>query len=644
MGWLELAAGATVAIAIMTIPGLTLARIAGMRGIWMWGLAAPFSVTVISLAALAGPFVGMRWGLLPWASVWLALLVIVGGLRFIARPEVPRGRRWQRWTLLAVALGFSAAALQLLVVWRSPDAFSQSFDNIFHMNAIRYALETGSASPLTLGSMTSPGGGVWFYPSAWHAAASLVAGVTGASVPVAANAVVFATSCVAWPTGSVLLTRLLFGRRPVLLVAAGALGSTIPAFPLGLVDYGVLYPYHLGLALLPAAAAATLSVVGLGVSRERGPRGWFGAVLVLGALPALAIAHPGALMAWLVLAALAVVVTFVKLVRSRPPRRSLVLASAGTLAFAVPAAAAWHLLKPPAEARTWLPELTPAQAVGEATLLSLGGTVIPLAATILAIVGVSESLRRRTPTRAWALLALAATLALFVVAYALPYIPLRDFLTGSWYNNWPRLAAIVPVVAVPMVAFGADTAWRRARRMLSRSRGVSARKAIAVLALGLATTTAFAQWFAFADARRIHHDMYAITADSALISTDEAALLARLPEEVPADASIAGNAWTGTALAFALSDRSVVMTHTLVTLDADAQLIMDRLRYAAPGTAVCAAIAREQVEYVLDFGDQEIHDGRHILPGVENLETSPAVRLVDEEGDARLFEVVGCDR
>lgn len=643
MGWLELAAGATVAVAIMTVPGLTLARVAGLRGIWMWGLAAPFSVTVISLAALVAPFVGLRWGVLPWASVWLALFVVVGTLRLIARPDALRAQRWQWWTLVAVALGFGAAALQLIVVWRSPDAFSQSFDNIFHMNAIRYALETGSASPLTLGSMTSPGGGVWFYPSAWHAAASLVATVTGSSVPVAANAVVFTTSCVAWPTGSVLLTRLLFGRRPVLLVAAGAFGSTIPAFPLGLIDYGVLYPYHLGLALLPATAAATLSVVGLGVHRERGPRGWFGAVLVLGSLPALAIAHPGALMAWLVLAALAVAVAFVGFVGSRPPRRSLVLSSLGVLAFAVPAAAAWHLLKPPADARTWLPELTPAQAVGEAALLSLGGTVIPIAATILTVVGVSASFRRRSATRTWALLALAATLALFVVAYALPYIPLRDFLTGSWYNNWPRLAAIVPVVAIPMVAFGADTSWRWARRTLLRGRVVSARRATAVLVLGLVTTTVFAQWFAFADARRIHHDMYAITADSALISADEATLLARLPDEVPADASIAGNAWTGTALAFALSDRSVVMTHTLVTLDEDAQLIMDRLRYAAPGAPVCDAIAREQVEYVLDFGDREIHDGRHILPGVENLETSPAVRLVDEEGDARLFEVVGCD-
>ena len=57
-----------------------------------------------------------------------------------------------QWAMLAGALALLNASL--------------TFDNVFHLNAIRYVLDTGAASPLQLGQMTSPSGGVPFYPSA----------------------------------------------------------------------------------------------------------------------------------------------------------------------------------------------------------------------------------------------------------------------------------------------------------------------------------------------------------------------------------------------------------------------------------------------------------------------------------------------
>jgi hypothetical protein len=50
------------------------------------------------------------------------------------------------------------------------------------------------------------------------------------------------------------------------------------------------------------------------------------------------------------------------------------------------------------------------------------------------------------------------------------------------------------------------------------------------------------------------------------------------------------------------------------------------------------------VGYVLDFGTWEVHPGVHEFPGLSDLAGSDAVRLVDQEGDARLYEIVGCDR
>ena len=58
---------------------------------------------------------------------------------------------------------------------------------------------------------------------------------------------------------------------------------------------------------------------------------------------------------------------------------------------------------------------------------------------------------------------------------------------------------------------------------------------------------------------------------------------------------------------------------------------------------MCAAIDRLDVGYVLDFGEFEVHRGRHEYPGLENLETSEAVELVDSEGPSRLYKVVACE-
>ena len=54
------------------------------------------------------------------------------------------------------------------------------------------------------------------------------------------------------------------------------------------------------------------------------------------------------------------------------------------------------------------------------------------------------------------------------------------------------------------------------------------------------------------------------------------------------------------------------------------------------------AVAETGVQYVLDFGTQEIHGAANVFPGLTDLDESAALELVDEQGDARLFRVIGC--
>ena len=68
---------------------------------------------------------------------------------------------------------------------------------------------------------------------------------------IATNAAILVVCGVVWTCSLVALLPVLVRPRPVTLVAAGVVSAAIPAFPLLLVKWGVLYPNLLGYALLP---------------------------------------------------------------------------------------------------------------------------------------------------------------------------------------------------------------------------------------------------------------------------------------------------------------------------------------------------------------------------------------------------------
>lgn len=650
MTWFDLAVAAVAAAAIILVPGFALAAVLGLRGLWAWGMAGPFGVSVVVLASLAAPLVGLPWGILPvivvFAVIAVALAVVrllTGGLR---RPVVdaPSTKWW--WAALSLVLAAVLLIVQVCQVIQAPGNISQTFDNIFHLNGIRYALDTANASPLHLGSMTSTSGGVWFYPSAWHAWGSVVMQLTGVDIAVASNALVVVSAALLWPTGAVLLARTVFGASASLIVTAGVFSAALPSMPLLLMNYGVLYPFQLGLSVTPAAVAAALVLLRV-CAPLQDRTAWVWVVVVLGALPGVVIAHPGAFMAWLVLVSVAVLIAFVGFVRTRPERRRLVAASAGFAVYVGIAFVAWRVLRPPADARGWTPTVTLGQAIGEAATLSYWRGAIPVVAVAALIVGLVVCLRRRTPIDIWAAVAFAATSLLYITAVGLPWPVPRDLLTASWYNNAPRLAAIVPIVIVPLAALGASSVWRRIAEQISRTpgaEGAASRSRPALLATAaLVVLVVVTQLGAVRQAVSEASATYALTADAALLSADEMTLLRRLADEVPPDAVIAGSPWTGTGLAYAISGREVLMPHTLMDIDDETQIINDGLNAADRRAAVCAAVRDKGVEYVLDFGDREVHGAEHEFPGFERLASSPAVEKVDSEGGAVLYRVTGCE-
>ncbi|GAA1647639.1 DUF6541 family protein [Microbacterium flavum] len=648
MSWLSLIAVAVVTVVVLIVIGYALARIIGLRGFTAIAVAPAFTMTVIAIASVILPWVGV-----PWATPGvLVVAVVLGGVLAAARWATRRWRptvearprpEFDAWLLVGLLLAVALLSARVIGAIQEPDRISQTYDNVFHLNAVRWVLDTGSASALDIGYMTNPAGPPSFYPSAWHGLVALVAQLTGATVPVAINGVVLAIAAVVTPLGLLLLTRTLFGRSPVLSIAVGLVTASVP-LSLLLMDYGVLYPFQLGVALLPIALALTVRLLRLVPSTDDVGTLWWG-IALLGLMPGMALVHPGGLMAWLALSVPMAVIFVVTQWRShRSPRRRTILL-VGSALYLVVGAAMVYLLRPPALARGWQPEINANDAVVRILTAHPWYPYAPVVIAAAVLAGVVAAVIRRDRAAVTTVGVYAVAAILYFVVAAVPF-PFRDLFTAPWYNNVPRIAALLLVAVVPLAAFGLAESWR----FLVRTRGggrMTARAAQATaiaVAVAVAVLTQIGPLSAMPQAQRAASASFALTPDSPLLSTDEAALLARLDEHVPADAVIAGSPWTGTSVAYALTGRHVLMPHIQMVISDDLEAVNDDLRDATPGSPVCSSIADLGVQYVLDFGSREVHGATHVYPGLEDLKDSTAVRLVDSEGQARLYQVVGCER
>lgn len=650
MTWVDLGVAIAVAAALIIVPGVPAAAASGLRGAWLLGAAVPLSATVLTVAAVIAPRIGLDWSLLPVALVSLGLAAAAGACRLAL------GRWWDLGPLRqgvewitggAAVLAGAILLLRLTGALGSPTNISQTYDGIFHLSAVKWVLDTHDASPASVADVNSDTSS--FYPAGFHGLAALTTRLTGVEVPVGINATWLALAAVAWPIGIVLLTRALAGRSRAVLLAAGAVAAAVPAFPTLLANYGVLYPLLAGYAVLPGVLALAVRALGVGADDEPGAGLQLPWVLLVAAcVPGLALMHPTALSALLALMTPWVLITgggYVR--RTRGAGRAFWLVACVVWVLGV--VAVLQVLRPIIEARHWPPTETFAQALGELATMAVEGGTIALVLTVLVWTGAVLVVRSGAMPieRRLALLGTPFVVAvLYLAVSGIGNVWLRNVITGTWYNNSPRVSALLPIAVVPLAALGVAHVWRLLgeRGPLRRSITAGGRRGTVAALVALLVLAGLLQGRAMMRGLDGLAAGYDVGADSRLMSSDEQKLLERLDDHVPEDAVIVGNPWTGTSLAYPLADRRVMYTHVAMDVTPDMKLVSDKLRDAEPGDKVCAAAERLHVEYLLDFGTLEVHDsGPHIYPGFRYPAASGAFELVDHEGSAKLYRLTACD-
>lgn len=644
MTWADAAPAAGAALVVLLVPGAVLVAVSGVRGVLAAALTPVLSVAVAAGSAVVAQLMGMPFGPVPLVGatavgVGVVLLARVLGRRWGAagHPGIrdavgasggdPEGR-----PLVAGLVGALVGSVFLAVgVARgmgTADRWPQTFDAVFHLSAVDRVLRTGDGSALTVGALVAPGRSHGFYPAAWHDLVALVASTTGAPVPVAANAVALAAVAIAWPLGCAAMARTVVGPRPTVVAAAGVLAAGVAASPVLLTAYGTLWPNALATALLPAVLALVADLLGLGPRRSAPVV--TGTVVLAASVIGLALAHPNAVVSLLVLAAAAGLVgTWQRGVRWR----------VGSVVVA--AAVSWLVLLSPAfdaqRGTSWPARQRLPQAVGEWLALAPQRVPVPLVLAVLTLLGCVVAWRR--PGLRW-LLAVHVTAGGLFALVAGSDGRLARLVSGPWWDDPFRLAALAGVAGVPLAAVGLDAVARRLAVVLRWPGRPAAGPAAMTVGLLGALVVATGGLHA-GDTARVVHAWYG---PDDMLGPAERGLLARVPYLVPAGERVAGNPWDGAALTGPLGHREAVFPHLAGSWGADRNLLAAALADAGTRPDVCAALQRLGTTHVFvgpaafwaDDARRERYAGLSVAGRAGFVE-------VARGGEASLWRVTACD-
>ena len=645
LGLAPLSSLGVLAIATLMVPAV----------VGHWSLAAvATSLAFLLLVAVSGRLVISWWSARkepgrPELSIrdrWRAVL----GYR--PSPRWWMSRRWRprrrtTWWLAAAGLAAGLVAVNFVLGVHDPDAPSQTIDAGFHYNAVLAVLHSGFPDGGHVGAASGAAATGW-YPPLWHDLTALTSALTGVNVAIGANAVGWAIGGVVWPLSMVwLCSRILPHARLITTLALGLCSGAITLFPYIMLSYGVLWPNVLSLAAMPAGIALTLMVMHLmprspqaledissagmaadGATLDEieeaavrhgavlGPGLSWWTVLFVGFLGVVGMffAHPGAVFALGIWAFIGAVMHSVRLVvrsRARGPRqlrRSLLWLLLGWLVV-LGVWAAMDLVPALNAVRdfNWHNLMTMNQAMGQVLTLSTIITKANWALGAATLWGFYRLLK--VPRLRWLLVSHVFLVFLYMLCAGSSGWLARE-LTGFWYNDAQRVAALIPITAVPLAAIGITSGADALGRVVGRvshdlfGRMLSPRRALGVAALGMLVVVSVIPNQGLGQGAAVLHDRYTNQNYSQLMVTaDEQVLYEKLATELPAGETVLGSPFTGAQFSAIWSGHGVVIPHTSSNPTPDVALVSEEFKSFTTNRAVCAALKRLKVGAVVDDQD-----------------------------------------
>lgn len=628
-------------------------------------LSPLLSFALIAVSAIVLGKIGIAWNLISFVVVAVVLVATAAGLMWLV------GRRWPAltsaewpgndvpvaWPVVGAVLGGFLVLHMTEDMVYGPEAFSQSLDNSFHMNAIRWIQEHGDASSLTLGAVSAADQQPAFYPAGWHDFVSLIYSTTGTSIATATIVTVLLAASILWPCSLVALSLSIPKLRRLQALAIPALTCGFAAFPGLLLRWGVLFPNLLGYALVPSFVALMVCLVQVMV------RGEYAALLslclaALVGVAGLALVHPNAVVSAVVFALPLVLAGVAWVVRSRELASRQKWVESALLGLVIlGCVGAWWFLRPGASAsNTWEPMLTEGEALYQFLFLGLENANQlrdrfnpSYLAGFLALWGAGYLLYKRR--NLWLIASWVLIGYLWIVSASVPRGEFRLLMVAPWYTDHFRLAALVVFPSVILAGIGLGgfveglLTWvvrrvPRAARLKVATAGIGVATVLVLVIAGLSSRVPSVQEATLAVSQE-----YRVTPTSVVLNQDEMNVINEIPKIVPKGDVIVNNPWDGSAYIYALADRHLTGYHFEFETSPKYSAIMHNLKDARTNPEVCREVNKYKahwyvhLENQLNFGPdaQKNYDG--LVAAIDTDVLTP----VYSSGPMTLYRISACD-
>lgn len=652
--WVEAIPAFTVAVLILMVPGLCVMAALRIRSLAALTLAPMVSISIVAVSALVAPLIHLAWN---WPAVLLGTLVTVIAA-YLCRRYIPwlnncdnqPDKPGSVWAALAGTAAALAVITTIVIInAHNPEQFTQGYDSVFHLNATEYAVETKNASSFNISSFILLPGSKSFYPGAWHGLASLIVIMTGVSIPAAFNVLWLAVAGIVWPLACAFLTRVLFGQNRTAILAAGVLAAAFPAFPYLLLEYGSAYPNALSNAIVPIGIGLVLLIIRPATHQPiEPPMALAGVVLYL---PGAITAQPNGIFSIVVFLSPLLLWLIIVWIRNGWKKRHLQGVLRLSLVVVASTAILVALFQLP-QIRSLFNYTNPAflsfpQALVRSLTQAPDPVVFPAFALLLLIL-----LAFWKVWKAHRLYWLPLTFVILCLMYPLTAGTnnvAANAVLAPWWDNPERIAALMPLVGVPLAAVGLT----RVVSMLAKYfpyrlwwAGAGASRAAGVVLLALAIIFTNPGLWQVSGAVGNVYSVPAKSDPSAQIDARELALIHRLGQLTGPDDVLANNPYNGSALAMALAGKKMLFPYS-----SQGQLTPDQftlrfwLNRVGSDQEVCAAAKRLGVTYLLDFGTNYIQaydDPRSLYPGITLAGGTAGFTLVAREGHAALYKLTLC--
>lgn len=656
-----------VSVVVLYIVGFLLLKAVKLPTLFALAAAPVVSTFCFELLAVVydkGDVFASGWSLLLPALIFAVLVYVVsvvvrkrrGGAHFEGRTGLlPHFEAFDaKMIVLYIGLGLGVGLFIFVRALDGTECFNETYDNLTHLGLIRSFVESGHYSTFAASLYRDLGTVGSYYPAAWHMIAAMVASITNTSNLLVTNAMNYVCCALVYPLSCLCLLRAIFADRKNIVVAGAFASIAFVAFPWFFTVYGVLESNLFGFIMIPVMLLAIMQLCASGLRRSTR---LIYLVFCIMSVAFCVFAQPNTFFAVMLFSIpyLAWRIWETTGPRSARPRALKVRVGLEIVFFIVMFVIWYACYKAPflydVTHFIWAPVASKSQALVNTLLFSNSWSPAAFVVAILVFIGLFSMLKERR--YGWLALALGMTAVIYWAGVCLEG-RWDQFLTGFWYSDWRRTAALQAMIAVPVAAIGIARLYDLLPDYFKSNAFLKLCLSIALLlVMFFPSFTVRGMGFVktpfgyFAD---MMDEYYSVDqTDDEIIFSESEQKFVKQAKEIVGEDIVYNIPYDGSFLAYQVDGLRTIyrLPYTGAGHNADQKALQANLADYTTDAQAAEALANVGARYVmmLDYGHIPYHrTWPDYYPenweGITNIdEDTPGFELVLSEGDMRLYKI-----